>query len=372
MIDALARWMVCFAPRWHNGGASVHLVFIGLSLSSSWGNGHATTYRALLRGLAAHGHNVLFLERDQPWYGANRDLPAPDFCQLQLYTTLAELAAFKSEVAAADAVIIGSYVHQGPEVIDWVAACRRRGALCFYDIDTPVTLRQLATGGAEYLLPRCVPMFDIYFSFTGGPTLRTLETYYGARRAEALYCAVDAQLYRPTVATRRWDLGYLGTYSADRQPGLEKLLLQPARRLPERRFVVAGPQYPQDIVWPENVERIEHLPPAAHPHFYAACAWTLNVTRHDMVEAGWSPSVRLFEATACGTPVVSDAWPGIEAAFAPAREMLTAHDCWDMLAALDMAEAERTAIGIAGRNRTLLNHTGEQRAHELIRYLSVG
>jgi spore maturation protein CgeB len=350
----------------------MRLVFIGLSLSSSWGNGHATTYRALLRGLAAHGHKVLFLERDQPWYIANRDLPVPDFCQLQFYKTLADLEAFKPDVAAADAVIIGSYVHQGPDVVDWVAACCRRGALCFYDIDTPVTLRQLETGECEYLSPRCIPLFDMYFSFTGGPTLHLLETRYGARRAEALYCAVDAQLYCPTVATRRWDLGYLGTYSADRQARLEILLLQPARRMPERRFVVAGPQYPQTIAWPENVERIEHLPPAAHSRFYAACAWALNVTRRDMLEAGWSPSVRLFEATACGTPVVSDAWPGIAAVFTPPREMLIAQNCNDILAALDIPEAQRTAIGTAGRKRTLLHHTGEQRADELVRYLSVG
>jgi spore maturation protein CgeB len=325
----------------------MRLVFIGLSLSSSWGNGHATTYRALLRGLAARGHDILFLERDQPWYAGNRDLPEPGFCRLRLYDTLADLRDFAPDVAAADAVIIGSYVHEGTAVIDWTAS--RNGALCFYDIDTPVTLRLL--------------------SFTGGPTLRLLESRYGARRAEALYCAVDTAAYQPTGAARRWDLGYLGTYSADRQPVLERLLLAPARRLPNRRFVVAGPQYPVDIAWPENVERIEHLPPAAHPDFYAACAWTLNVTRQDMAAAGWSPSVRLFEATACATPVLSDWWPGIEDVLASGTELLIVRSTEDVLAAFNMADGERAAIGAAGRQRTLRQHSGTHRAAELEQYL---
>ena len=348
----------------------MRLVFIGLSLSSAWGNGHATTYRALLRGLAARGHELLFLERDQPWYAANRDLPEPDFCRLELYQSPVDLMAFTLDVAAADAVIVGSYVHQGSEVIDWLASCRRKGLLCFYDIDTPVTLAQLATGGAEYLLPRNIPAFDIYLSFTGGPTLRFLRDQYDARQTAALYCSVDADRHRPTGIERRWELGYLGTYSADRQPVLERLLVQPARMAPERRFVVAGPQYPATINWPANVERIEHVPPAEHPDFYSACAWTLNVTRRDMVQAGWSSSVRLFEATACGTPVLSDPWAGIEDVLRPNHELMIVNDANEVLAALRMAEPRRAAIATAGREWTLQNHTGERRAAELEQLLS--
>ncbi len=340
----------------------MRLVFIGLSLSSSWGNGHATTYRALLRGLAARGHDLLFLEHDQPWYAAHRDLPDPDFCRLHVYQGLPEADA--AAVARADAVVIGSYVHDGPAVIDWVAGLRRRG-LCFYDIDTPVTVRMLLDGGAAYLRPAQIPVFDLYFSFTGGPTLRLLENRFGARRALPLYCSVDADRYQPTGVERRWDLGYLGTYSADRQPMLERLLLETARRRPSRRFVVAGPQYPADIAWPANVERIDHLPPDAHADFYSACGWTLNVTRQDMVAAGWSPSVRLFEATACGSPVLSDPWDGIGDVLTPGHELLIVRDADDVAECLAMPERRRSAIGIAGRQRTLRFHTGVRRAAEL-------
>lgn len=127
------------------------LVFIGLSLSSSWGNGHATTYRALLRGLSAIGQKVLFLERDAPWYAANRDMPDPDFCELGFYTSLAELAQnFGPRIASARAVIVGSYVPDGIAVLDLVLE-RAKGLTAFYDIDTPITLAALDRGAEDYI-----------------------------------------------------------------------------------------------------------------------------------------------------------------------------------------------------------------------------
>ena len=347
----------------------MRLVFLGLSLSSSWGNGHATTYRALLRALDARGHEVLFLEREQPWYAAHRDLPKPDFCALRFYDSLAELDRHAPDVAQADAVIIGSYVPEGADVIDRIAPDART-LFCFYDIDTPVTMHALAQGGVGYLRAEQIRLFDLYLSFTGGPTLRVLEREYGARLARPLYCTVDPARHRPIPMPRRWDLGYLGTYSPDRQPALERLLIEPARRCPDLRFAVAGPLYPDTIDWPGNVERIEHLSPLDHTTFYASQAWTLNVTRADMRQRGYSPSVRLFEAGACGTPVVSDSWPGLDTLFLPGRDILVAHTAQDVLDALDLPEERRGAIARAGRKRVLGCHTAETRARELEEFLS--
>ncbi len=347
----------------------MRLVFLGLSLSSSWGNGHATTYRSLLKGLSASGHDVLFLERDQAWYASNRDLAEPEFCDLCFYDSLAGLDRRADAVATADAVIIGSYVPEGPAVIEW-ANRHRQGLLCFYDIDTPITLQGLGTGGVAYLTPGLIPLFDLYFSFTGGPTLQLLQDVYHARRTVPLYCSVDPDLYHPTGAAKRWDLGYLGTYSPDRQATLDSLLLEPARRLPERRFVVAGPQYPADIPWPANVERIEHLPPSAHADFYSSMDWTLNVTRRDMISSGYSPSVRLFEATACGVPVLSDRWVGVEDVLEPFRDILIVDDATAVVLTLTMAKPAREAIGFAGRATTMRRHTGARRAEELVHHLT--
>ena len=347
----------------------MRLVVLGLSLSSSWGNGHATTFRALLKQFAARGHDILFLERDVPWYASNRDCLDPDYCQLAFYSDLAGLQDWRSEIAAADAVMVGSYVPEGVAVGRLVQETAG-GVTAFYDIDTPVTLAKLERGDFEYLSPEIIPGYDLYLSFTGGPTLRHIESRYGSPAARALYCSVDPEAYPPLDIRKKWDLSYLGTYSPDRQPTLEKLLIEPARALPDRRFVVAGPQYPADIDWPPNVERIEHLPPSEHAEFYAASRFTLNVTRADMIAAGWSPSVRLFEAAACAVPVISDRWEGIDSLFAPGSEILLA-DASDR--AIDIltgtSAAEAAAIGAAARRRVMNGHTAADRAAELEMHL---
>lgn len=347
------------------------LVVFGLSISSSWGNGHATTYRALLRAFAARGHEVVFREWDAPWYsGHHRDLPRPRYLRLKLY---AEWERARRDAVAeareADAVIVGSYVREGPRVIDDLAGAGVE-PLFFYDIDTPVTVAALRAGGAEYLRPDQVPLFARYLSFTGGPFLReVLEGELGAREAVPLYCSVDAERYRPVAAEPELacDLAYMGTYAPDRQPVLERFLVGVARTLPERDFVVAGPQYPdEEIAWPANVRRMAHLPPARHPAFYSSAAWQLNATRADMVAAGWSPSVRLFEAAACGAAMISDRWPGIEHFFTPGREILLPGSTAEVAEILASTHPDdRRAIGRAARERILAEHTAEHRAAEL-------
>jgi spore maturation protein CgeB len=160
----------------------------------------------------------------------------------------------------------------------------------------------------------------------------------------------------------------MGTYSDDRQPGVEALLLEPARQCPGRRFVVAGPQYPAHIEWPANVDYKSHLPPAMHRSFYNSQRFTLNITRVDMIQAGWSPSVRLFEAAACGTPIVSDVWEGIDSLLVPGREILLARSTADAMAALATGEDERLAIAERARTRILAEHTAAHRAEQLEAY----
>jgi spore maturation protein CgeB len=346
------------------------LVVLGLSLSSSWGNGHATTFRALLKAFATRGHDILFLERDVPWYRDNRDVTDPDYCRLEYYADLADVDRWSGEIAGADAVIVGSYVPEGVLVARYVQRTAR-GVTAFYDIDTPVTLAKLERGDFEYLSPEVIPGYDVYLSFTGGPTLRHIEARYGSPAARPLFCSVDPEAYPPLDLSKTWALSYLGTYSPDRQPVLERLLVEPARRLPDLRFVVAGPQYPADIDWPENVERIDHLPPAQHPGFYSASRFTLNVTRADMVKAGWSPSVRLFEAAACAVPVISDKWEGLGELFGPDLEIHLAGGSDDVVRILsETSEADAAAMGRAARARVLAGHSAAHRAEELENHLA--
>lgn len=348
----------------------LRFVVCGLSITSSWGNGHATTYRGLIRELAARGHDVLFLERDVYWYADHRDLRKPPYCRVGLYKSLDELKdRCTRDVQQADVVIVGSYVPEGVAVANWVTSIAS-GATAFYDIDTPVTLAKLSRGDEEYLAPSLIPCFDLYLSFTGGPTLRYVERRYGSPRARVLYCSVDPALHYPEQREACWDMGYLGTYGEDRQPALDALMLKPARRNAKRRFIVAGPLYPDSIVWPQNVERRDHLPPAEHRGFYNSQRFTLNVTRADMVRAGYSPSVRLFEAAACGTPVISDYWRGLETILRPGREILVARSTEESLRYLEsVPDAERSAIGERARKKILARHTAAHRAEELEGYV---
>jgi spore maturation protein CgeB len=345
------------------------IVVLGLSITSSWGNGHATTYRGLVRELVRRGHEVCFLERDQPWYAQHRDLAQPPWGTTLLYGSLEELREqHLATVRDADLVIVGSYVPEGVQVGDWVLH-HTDAITAFYDIDTPVTLAKLERGEHEYLQPRQIPHYDLYLSFTGGPTLKRLERAYGARRARVLYCSFDPELYYPEPQQREWDLGYMGTYSEDRQPSVEAFLLAPARLHPRGRFVVAGPQYPDLALWPANVSYQPHLPPAEHRRFYNRQRFTLNVTRQDMVRAGWSPSVRLFEAAACGTPIISDRWPGLESLLVPHQEILLVDRTLDVLDILQRCgEDERLRIAERARRRILSQHTAAHRAAELENY----
>lgn len=345
------------------------IVIIGLTVTSSWGNGHATTYRGLLRGLSLRGHRVLFLEHDVPWYAENRDDSHPYGAVTELYRTAEDLVArFEQQVVAARLVIVGSFVNDGARIGRWVNAVAR-GITAFYDIDTPITIAGLACGVLAYLTPELVRQYDLYLSFTGGPILVELETKYGSPMARPLYCCADPDNYKPADHSLRWDLGYLGTFSPDRQEALEELLLKPARRSSERRFAVAGAMYPE-MDWPTNVDRFIHLAPRLHPSFYCSQGFTLNVTRAEMKSRGYSPSVRLFEAALCGVPVISDWWEGLDQFFDAGREVLIAHSAEDTLRYLrDYSAARRAEMGHRIRLRVLEDHTPVHRAETLETYL---
>jgi spore maturation protein CgeB len=339
------------------------LAVFGLSISSCWGSGHGATYRGLLRGLAARGWSITFFERDVEWYRSNRDLPDPSFCDLRFYDDFPDL---DTAVRGADVILVGSFVHRGAELIDALARLSR--PVFFYDIDTPITLVTLAqTGATEYLGREQIPLFETYFSFAGGPALDELEQRWGARHAEALYCAVDTTVYRPVAEDERFRccLSYVGTYSEDRQPSVEAMFLEPARQRPGARFFLAGAQYPP-MELPLNVVHETHVYPRDHSALYCSSLATLNLTRQSMRQYGWSPSTRLFEAAASGACIISDTWPGLDSILEPEREILLGQTCSDVLHHVGALSRERrAAIGHAARERVLREHTYEQRAAQV-------
>ncbi|MFC4171219.1 glycosyltransferase [Microvirga sp. GCM10011540] len=344
------------------------IVVFGLTISSSWGNGHATLWRGLCRALARQGHRVVFFERDVPYYAMNRDLHEIPGGALVLYDDWEAIRPrAKAEIADADAAMVTSYCPDGIAAADLLLDAPRATRV-FYDLDTPVTLSRLHDRQAiTYIGPRGLGDFDLVLSYTGGAALERLRQELGARRVEPLYGHVDPDQHRPVepVPSYKSDLSYLGTYAADRQATLQRLLIEPARLRRNRRFVIGGAQYPPDFPWEPNIYFVQHLPPSEHPAFFSSSRLTLNVTRQAMAEMGWCPSGRLFEAAACGTPIVSDNWEGLDSFFEPGQEILIADTTQDAVDACELSDAELGRIAEASRERTLAEHTSARRAQQL-------
>jgi spore maturation protein CgeB len=351
----------------------MRLVVFGLTVSSSWGNGHATLWRGLWRALAARGHEVVFFERDVPYYADHRDVTQLPGGELVLYRDWDEIRARAAqEVRDADAVIVTSYCPDGVPATRLLVDSDSEAVKVFYDMDTPVTLESLREGRAvPYIGPRGLRDFDLVLSYTGGGALRDLQSLLGARRVDTLYGHVDPQVHHrvPPQDHYRCGLSYMGTYAADRQAALDTLFIEPARRLPGQVFLIGGAQYPADFPWTANIHFARHLPPSEHPAFFSSSRLTLSVTRRAMAVNGFCPSGRLFEAAACGTAVVSDWFAGLDEFFEPGREIVVARSTDDVVQAMELSDAQIARIAAAARERVLADHTSAHRAAELERLL---
>jgi spore maturation protein CgeB len=352
----------------------MEIAVFGLSVSSSWGNGHATLWRGLIHALAQMGHRVVFYEWDAPYYAAHRDCFGLPNGELHLYAHWRDVRSHAAELLrSADVGMVTSYCPHAREATALLLESRVP-AKVFYDLDSPITLDRIARGeDVPYVGASGLKDFDLVLSYAGGRTLTELKRVLGAQHVAPLYGSVDPALHAPKPSSERYraELSYLGTYAEDRQRALDRLLLEPARRCPERRFAIGGSQYPADFPWRDNIFYHSHVPPAEHGAFYCSARLNLNVTRAPMAAMGYCPSGRLFEAAACGATVVSDSWEGLSSFYTPGEEIVVAETSDDVLAALELSDAELTRIGRRARERTLAEHTIVQRARELVLHLEL-
>jgi spore maturation protein CgeB len=344
------------------------LVIFGLTISSSWGNGHATLWRGLCRALSDRGHSVTFFERDAPYYAAHRDTVNPPGCDLRLYGDWdATWQAAVAELNDADVAIVTSFCPDAGHASSLVLASDV-AVKAYYDMDTPLTLDGLSHGERPAYIPEHgLGEFDVVLSYSGGRSLGQLQSLLGARYVAPLYGSVDPSVHHPVEPQSRFesDLSYLGTYAANRNEALDTFFMEAARRRPSLKFLLAGSQYPENFRWAPNVFYLSHLPPGDHAAFYSSSGWTLNITRGPMAALGHCPSGRLFEAAACGTAIVTDAWDGLEGFFTPGEEIFLACHTGDVLLALDMDATARRRLGARARERALDCHTADVRASEL-------
>jgi spore maturation protein CgeB len=349
---------------------TMRFVVFGLTVSSSWGNGHATIWRGLCKALARSAHSVTFFEKDVPYYSNHRDLSATSDYDLRIYGEWADIeGCARQSIENSDCAIVTSYCPDARSASDLILDSKT--FKIFYDLDTPVTLSELGQERQVYYIPPYgLAPFDLVLSYTGGKALKELSRQLGARRVAPLYGSVDPDTHHRVMETEprfSADLSYLGTYAADRQSQLEEFFLKPAKSLPDKRFCLAGAMYPVDFPWSSNIFFVRHLPPPEHPAFYSSSALTLNVTRGAMARMGYCPSGRLFEAAACGTPIISDCWEGLDEFFLPNEEILIAKTSDDVVQALNLDESELIALAQASQERTLTSHTAAHRADELVR-----
>jgi spore maturation protein CgeB len=351
----------------------MRMTIFGLTVTSSWGNGHATLWRGLIRALSRRGWSITFYEHDVPYYAGARDLTHLEGGNIVLYSDWDDIRhAAEFTIKQSDVVVVTSYCPDAVEA-SRLALQSGPGLKVFYDLDTPVTLARIENGTRpDYFGPEGLRDFDLVLSYTGGSAIEALRAVLGARHVVPLYGHVDPDQHRPAPPRGEFagDLSYLGTYAADRQGAIEELLVRPAAAQPHRRFVIAGAQYPHEFPWTDNIFFVRHLPPADHPAFFCSSRLTLNVTRRAMADRGWCPSGRLFEAAACGAAIVTDSWPGLDTFFTPGDEVIPAGTAEDVAAALDLSDAQIAAIGRRARERVLCEHTSARRAEELETILS--
>ena len=312
----------------------------------------------------------MFFEREAPYYARRRDFTACDYCELVLYDEWTNIRqCVLRRARQADVVVTASYLPDGArisrELLDIDGPLH-----VFYDLDTPITLHRMQSEDVDYLSPELIAEFDLYLSFTGGTILTVLTEDFGARLVRPLYGCVDPDVYVRDTVDRRFtcDLSFMGTYSPDRAASVRELFVGVARTLPSQTFLLAGSMYPHDWNWPANLERIEHVGPTDHPALYSSSRATLNLTRREMARWGYCPSGRFFEAAACGTPLLTDYWDGLDYFFNPAEELFLASTTDDVVEALQSPEEELARHAALARQRTLDQHTGRQRAKELLAY----
>lgn len=341
------------------------VIFGTLSDSNSL-RGADESWPAVVRALARRGHDVVLFERGEaPTAGFDQS----DWCDGECvrYRGFDEVRdRVVRELAEAEVAMVS---WGGPDA----------GVATDLMLESPVALRvchafdaALMMGRADwqpngFAASRGFATFDLVLSSLGGRALDDLLSRFGARRVAALLPGADPERCRPVPRVDRYrcDLSLVRDYDREVERPLAALLVAPAQRLPQRRFLIGGAGYPDHFPWTENMSHFRHLPATERASVYASSRLTLDVTPPTKRAVGHCPSARLLEAAASGVPVVGDGWEGLRLFFEPGSEILIARDAAEVAAALERSDAELAAISRRARERVLSEHTVMQRARHL-------
>lgn len=356
----------------------LRIAFFGSSLVSSYWNGAATYYRGLLRALAGLGHAITFYEPDAYDRQRHRDIPDPPWARVVVYPgkdEAAALAQVRAAVQTADVVIKASGVGVYDALLERAVpdGVRSKQLAVFWDVDAPATLERLRANPRDPFRG-CISSYAAVLTYGGGDAVVSAYRDLGAKLCVPVYNALDPETHHPAPASARYraDLSLLANRLPDREARIEQFFFEPARRLPQRRFLLGGSGWTQDAARP-NVNVLGHVPTQQHNAFNCSALAVLNVARDSMAAVGFSPATRVFEAAGAGACLITDAWRGIEQFLEPDREVLVAAGADDVVAHLEGLSPERARqIGEAARRKVLAQHTYGVRALLVERLLSRG
>jgi spore maturation protein CgeB len=354
------------------------IAFFGSSLVSSYWNGAATYYRGLLRALAARGHETTFYEPDAFDRQRHRDMPDPPWAKVVVYAGDDDEAALRQVAAAArqaDVLVKASGVGVYDRLLEHalLEASRRTQQVIFWDVDAPATLARVQGEPNDPFL-RLIPRYDAVFTYGGGKPVVDAYRALGARSCVPVYNALDPETHHSVSPSPAYsaDLTLLANRLPDREARVNEFFLEPARRLPARRFLLGGNGW-DGAPLPPNVRCLGHVSTREHNALNCSALAVLNVARDSMAAVGFSPATRVFEAAGAGACLITDAWEGIELFLEPGREVLVAENGAQVAEQLEQLSVERArTLGRAAQRRILEHHTYARRALQVEALLGSG
>jgi spore maturation protein CgeB len=348
----------------------IRFAIFGSSLVSAYWNGAATYYRGILKGLHGRGFDIEFYEPDAYQRQEHRDIADPAYARVIVYPDSPDGVSEAIERArTADILIKASGVGVNDELLEaeLPRAASHSTVMVFWDVDAPATLERMRNAPSDPFR-RVLNLYDLVLTYGGGA--RVVEEYerIGARRCIPIYNGLDPDVHHPDAPAARFkaDLAFLGNRLPDREARVAEFFFEPARRLPECRFLLGGNGWQQDISLPSNVRAIGHVYTRDHNAFNCSPRAVLNINRDSMAQTGFSPATRIFEAAGAGACLLCDAWEGIESFLEPEREVLCVNSGEEVIDRLSsLTEARARKIGDAARRRILSEHTYALRAERL-------
>lgn len=348
---------------------------------SDWNHGNAHFLRGLARSLARMGHNVRCYEQLGSWSLSNlvreegeraidaidhfrRTFPELDIRFYNLDHTLPDF--LQRELRGADVVLIHEW--NDPRLVNAVLALKRQ--LGFQALLHDTHHRAYTAPGE--LLRMQLHLFDGVLAF-GEPLARIYRDGFGMERVWVFHEAADTDNFRPLPAAKDVALVWIGNWGdEERSRELEEFLIGPAAGL-EGAKQVYGVRYPEEAkrkLVEAGVGYCGYLPNLRAPEAYAGSCLTLHIPRRQYVNGlSGIPTIRMFEAMACGVPLVCAPWQDAEDLFRPGEDYLVARDgraMGAMLQELLRDDAARRHLAERGLETIRARHTCEHRAEQLL------